>query len=199
MALTRARPVTGPEPLKTAIAEVIRDVLCAERDGGKLVVDVADMRLRMDGERHTDVPWSIKNYRGGLVDVEFISQYLQLRHAHAHPEILNPNTRAALENLKHAELLDAPTADGLIQALDLWQALQGLLRLTINAPKHSADTYVMPESLKRQISLITDTPSVEAAEEKIRATAAWVLETFERLIEAPAEAARPTVKTDLPR
>lgn len=197
MALTRARPVTGPNSLKAAIAEVIKNVLCAKRDTNKLVVNVADMRLRMDAERHTDVPWSIKNYRGGLVDVEFISQYLQLCHAHAHPEILNPNTRTALENLKHAELLDAPTANGLIQALDLWQALQGLLRLTISAPNRSTDIGVMPESLKRQISLITDTPSVQAAEEKIRATAVWVLETFERLIMAPAETARPTVKTDL--
>ena len=197
MALTRARPVTGPGPLKAAIAAVIYDVLCCERDADKLVVDVADMRRRMDAERHTDVPWSIKNYRGGLVDVEFMSQYLQLRHAHAHPDILNANTHGALENLKRAEILDGATADDLIRALDLWQSLQGLLRLTINAPDRSEDAYVMPETLKRQVSRIADAPNVEIAEVTIRATAAGVMDTFERLIDAPAEAARPHVKTDL--
>lgn len=184
MALTRARPVTGPDALKAEIEAVIHDVLGRERDPDKLVVDVADMRVRMDAERHTDVVWSIKNYRGGLVDVEFISQYLQLRFGRAHPEILNPNTRCALENLKRAELLDDATADGLIHALDFWQSLQGLLRLT------TTNAFVMPKSLQRQVSRIADAPSVEAAEDTIRSTAAWVLETFTQLIVEPAEAAR---------
>ena len=200
MALTRARPVTGPDSLKAAIQTVIHDVLCSERDADKLVVDVADMRQRMDAERHTDVPWSIKNYRGGLVDVEFIAQYLQLRHAHAHPEILDTNVRAALNNMKHAGLLDQATADGLIAALDLWQSLQGLLRLTVTAPDRATEAFVMPESLKRQVSALTDAPSVEATEATIRATAAWVLERFAEWIATPADAARPHVdNSDLTR
>ncbi|HEY9163562.1 MAG TPA: glutamate-ammonia-ligase adenylyltransferase, partial [Magnetovibrio sp.] len=200
MALTRARAVTGTPELKAAIQTVIHDVLCSERNPDKLVVDVADMRLRMDAERHTDVPWSIKNYRGGLVDVEFIAQYLQLRHAHAHPEILDTNVRAALNNIKHAELLDAPTVDGLIAALDLWQSLQGLLRLTVTAPKRSGDPFVMPKSLQRQVCALADAPSVEAAEDTIRTTAAWVMEHFDALIATPADEARPRVdNSDLDR
>jgi len=132
--------------------------------------------------------------------VEFISQYLQLRHAHAHPDILDPNTHAALSNLKRAEVLDAATADGLIQALELWQALQGLLRLTVSIPERGEGGYAMPESLKRQVSRLADAPSVDAAEEKIRATAAWVMEQFERLIVTPANAARAHVEnSDLNR
>lgn len=197
MALTRARAITGPVDLKANIEAVIKSILSSPRDPDKLVVDVADMRARMDEERHTDVPWSIKNYRGGLVDIEFISQYLQLRHGHAHPEILNANTHAALVNLKDAEILDGPTADGLIHALDLWQSLQGLLRLTVPAPKRTEDVYIMPESLKRQVSSIADAPDVRVAEDTVRTQAAWVLETFERIIIQPAETARPHVKSDL--
>lgn len=197
LALTRARVVTGPKALRERIDAVIRDVLATPRDGDKLVVDVADMRARMDRAHHTDVAWSIKHFRGGLVDVEFISQYLQLRHAHDHPEILNPNTRGALNNLKDAGLLDAADADSLIQALDLWQALQGLLRLTITAPQRSEDRYVMPESLKRRICELADAPTVDAAEEQIKATAARVMDIFGRLIDAPADAARANVNTDL--
>lgn len=197
MALTRARAITGPDTLKANIEGVIKSILTAPRDAEKLVVDVADMRMRMDAERHTDVPWSIKNYRGGLVDIEFMSQYLQLRHGHAHPEILNANTHTALVNLKEAEILDVPTADGLIEALDLWQSLQGLLRLTVSTPKRSEDIYIMPKSLQRQVSAIADAPDVRVAEDTIRTKAAWVLETFERIIAKPAEDARAYVKSDL--
>jgi len=56
MALIRARPITGPATLQSAIADVVRAVLCSPRDVDKLVVDVADMRERMDAERHTEIP-----------------------------------------------------------------------------------------------------------------------------------------------
>ena len=194
MALTRARILTGSPELKAQMQSVIEGILTTQRDGEKLVVDVADMRERMDKERHTDQAWSIKDYRGGLVDVEFIAQYLQLLNGAAHPEILSPTSHVALGNLSKAGLLDAQTAEGLIEALDLWQSLQGFLRLTIKIETGDVE---MPKSLQRHISRITDTPSVSAAEEKIKSKAQWVLETFNRLIVEPAEQARPNVKTDL--
>lgn len=194
MALTRARMVTGSAALQDKIHAIIGDVLQTERDGEKLVVDVADMRDRMDKERHTDHVWSIKDFRGGLVDVEFIAQFLQLKHGAKHPEILSPTTRVVLGNLQSAGLLDENTATGLIEALDLWQALQGLLRLTI---KISEDDTDMPKSLQRHVCRIIDTPNVNAAKAKIHAKAQWVLETFALLVVDPAEHARPNVVTDL--
>jgi len=194
MALTRARMITGATALQTHMTAVIADILQTPRDPEKLVVDVADMRERMDKERHTDQVWSIKNYRGGLVDIEFMAQYLQLLYGPKHPEILSSNTRDALNNLKNAALLEAPTAAGLIEALDLWQSLQGLLRLTIKINFNSND---MPIGLQRHVSRIVGTPTVEAAEEKIKTKAAWVQDVFNRLIVEPANAARPKVKTDL--
>ena len=199
MALTRSRVVTGPEGLRERISGVIRDVLSSKRDPDKLVVDVADMRARMDQTHHTDVPWSIKYFRGGLVDVEFISQYMQLRHGHDHPEILTPNTAQALLNLKGAGLLEAHQADTLIEALALWHSLQGLLRLTVSAPARENDTYVMPESLKRRVSALTGEPTMEAAAEKIATLAAQVMEVFTALVDAPADALRDHVASDLKR
>jgi glutamate-ammonia-ligase adenylyltransferase len=194
MALTRARMVTGSPALQARMNAIIASILQTPKDPDKLVVDVADMRERMDKERHTDQVWSIKNYRGGLVDIEFMTQYLQLLHGPRHPEILSSTTREALTNLKNSGLLDAPTATGLIEALVLWQSLQGLLRLTIKIDFDSSD---MPIGLQRHISRIVDTPTIDAAEEKIKTTAAWVLSVFNRLIVDPANAVRATVKTDL--
>ena len=74
MALTRARPVSGPEKLQQSCQAIIKDVLTTKRDAGKLVSDIASMRGQIYKEHGTDTPWAIKHYRGGLVDVEFISQ-----------------------------------------------------------------------------------------------------------------------------
>jgi len=196
-ALTRARALTGPADWRARVQSVIQGALTTERDPDKLVVDVSDMRARMDAERHTDIPWEIKNYRGGLVDIEFISQYLQLKHAHAHPETLSPNTRTALGNLKRAGMLDADTASRLIQALDLWQSSQGLLRLTFTAQQSAHHDYVMAPSLQRQICRVAETEACSDAENRINTTAACVLDTCHSLTDAPADAARPNVTSDL--
>ena len=199
MALTRARAVTGPDALRDEVQSVICSVLTTPHDGDKLVVDVSDMRERMDKDRHTDLPWEIKNYRGGLVDIEFISQYLQLKHGAEHPEILSPTTRVALGNLKDAGILDGEIAIGLIRALDQWQALQGLLRLTVTADQRARHDYVMPPSLQQKVCRILDTTSFDQAETHIKATATWVYETFQQLVDQPAEGLREHVHSDLNR
>src|SRR6202000_687376 len=96
MALTRARIVTGAPELQAAIRAVINRTLTAERDPAKLILDVADMRDRLSAHHRVQSGWDVKHRRGGLVDVEFITQYLQLRWAHRHPEILRPNLGEAL-------------------------------------------------------------------------------------------------------
>ena len=85
MALTRARPVAGDPNLSAAVMADIRTVLCAPRDSDALLADVAAMRERIDGERHTENRWRLKHVRGGLLDLEFIAQYHLLRHAARHP------------------------------------------------------------------------------------------------------------------
>ena len=72
----------------------------------------------------------IKHRRGGLIDAEFIAQYLQLRHGSKYPEILSPNTSTALERLSDAEILEAKTAKGLGESLRFLYDLQSVLRIT---------------------------------------------------------------------
>ena len=113
MALTRARVVAGPADLAAEIEAAIRSVLTRPRDPAALVVEVADMRARLAEELQTQSIWDAKHVRGGLVDIEFIAQYLQLRHAHAVPEVLSPNTREALSRLRAAGVLAPDAADDL--------------------------------------------------------------------------------------
>src|SRR5207237_2572978 len=81
MALTRARPVAGDAELRRRITEVIGQVLSSTRDPGPLVADVADMRRRIAEENPRPSRWDLRNRPGGLLDLEFIMQYLMLREA----------------------------------------------------------------------------------------------------------------------
>ncbi len=72
--------------------------------------------------------------RGGLVDLEFIAQYLQLVHAAAHPDVLSPNTATALTNLRRAGLLPAAAAEVLLPAARLLNNLTQVLRLCLEGP-----------------------------------------------------------------
>ena len=77
----------------------IRVALCEPRDAAKVREDVVDMRKLMLREQGSGGVWDVKRARGGLVELEFIAQTLQLIHAHAHPHVLDTNTLAALQKL----------------------------------------------------------------------------------------------------
>ena len=122
--------VTGSAELQTAIRQVIARTLTEQRDHAKLLIDVADMRDRLAAHHRVQSEWDVKHRRGGLVDVEFITQYLQLRWAHEHPEILRTNLGQALEQAGALGLLSLDQADILHRAWQLWSSIQQTLRLT---------------------------------------------------------------------
>jgi glutamate-ammonia-ligase adenylyltransferase len=130
MALTRARVVAGPRDLRQAVEETIRATLTAARDAEKLRADVAEMRGKIAETHRNPSFWNVKHRRGGLVDIEFIAQYLELREAHARPELLHRNSMAALDALAAAGVLDRAAADALTTALRLWHNVQQMLKLT---------------------------------------------------------------------
>ncbi|MDH5824923.1 bifunctional [glutamate--ammonia ligase]-adenylyl-L-tyrosine phosphorylase/[glutamate--ammonia-ligase] adenylyltransferase [Luteimonas sp. RD2P54] len=118
-ALVRARCVAGDDSLCREFGEVRRAALARPRDPAELRTEVAKMRARMRAELDRSGPggFDLKQGEGGLVDLEFLLQYLVLREAHAHPALLAPRaTPALLQALSEAGLLDTATADALIQA-----------------------------------------------------------------------------------
>lgn len=129
MALTRARPICGPEYLRNSLHNGITELLRAPRDIRKLLSDVTDMRERIASEFKGDSIWDIKHQKGGLVDIEFIAQTLQLAHAEKSPSILSQTTASALNQLCAANILQKPDYETLISSLRLWQGLQSIIRL----------------------------------------------------------------------
>ncbi|MBB6254775.1 bifunctional [glutamine synthetase] adenylyltransferase/[glutamine synthetase]-adenylyl-L-tyrosine phosphorylase [Nitrospirillum iridis] len=184
MALTRARVLTGPPALRAQLTDAIRAVLVRRRDPDTLLADVADMRARMDKEHHTKDPWSVKHVRGGMVDIQFLAQYLTLRHAADHPDILDPNTTGALARLRDADLLDAADADALIDIHRLWRRVQAFLRLTVAGDTKVADA---PPALRLALAeAVGSGLDFDAAESRIRAAAAQAYALFQKVVEEPA-------------
>ena len=79
MALCRARPLYGSDGARTELARIVRSVLTLRRDPAKLRQEVLEMRARMAGHKPSKGALDVKLARGGLVDIEFIAHFLQLR------------------------------------------------------------------------------------------------------------------------
>ncbi len=112
-ALVRARCVAGDEALRAEFERVRKDVLSRPRDPAKLRDDVRAMRQRMRGEldRSTAARFDLKQGEGGLVDLEFLLQYLVLRDAAATPALCAPRaTPALIDAVRDARAIDADTA-----------------------------------------------------------------------------------------
>jgi glutamate-ammonia-ligase adenylyltransferase len=151
------------------------------------------MRARMAREFKGTSRWDIKHRRGGLVDVEFISQYLQLRHGHANPEILAPTTVVALDNLAQAGLLDRAVADDLVAALQLWHRVQAILRVAVSDDVEKEGSPEGPRNAVVRAAGVDDFGALTALMDE---TATRVHGHFVALVEEPADAARPRVEAD---
>ncbi len=130
-ALTRARVVYAEGGLGAAFDEVKRAVLTRPREDGALAAEIAGMRGRIRDEHGSGGAWSIRDRRGGLMDAEFIAQFLQLSAAARRPEILAGDTISVFEAAGAHGVVDADTARELAEATRLWRNLQGILRLTV--------------------------------------------------------------------
>ncbi|MEE2980741.1 MAG: glutamine-synthetase adenylyltransferase, partial [Pseudomonadota bacterium] len=163
----------------------IADILHRPRNGEKLLADVSDMRRRMDAEHHNEIPWKTKYVRGGLVDLEFIAEYLQLRHGAEHPDATAPNTVEAFRRLDAAGLLETDDTAALISASLLMRRVRGMLRLTVDGiqVEHQSSP-----ALRAALARTGEAADFDDLRDKIMAAQDSVRSIYARLIDEPAEA-----------
>ena len=108
-----------------------REVLTAERDPAKLSAEVLAMRKRMlDGHPNPSGLFDLKHDRGGMVDIEFIVQYLVLAHSRTHYELTGNLGNIALLHMAGAlGLIPAELAHRVADAYREYRRLQHGLRL----------------------------------------------------------------------
>ena len=131
LALTRARVVWSSSPaFAEATQAAIQGALRRPRDAEAAARDVLEMRALMERERPPSGFWDLKLTPGGLVDIEFAAQYLQIVHAGSGGP-LDVHTQAALDALATRGLLAAADGAALGQAWTLQQNLSQLLKLAL--------------------------------------------------------------------
>lgn len=136
-ALTRARFVAGDPAVGERFETIRQEILCLPRDLPKLREEVLAMRQKMLDNHASKDPelFDLKQDPGGIIDVEFMVQYLVLGHAHAHPQLTaNLGNIALLKMAAELGLIPAPLAEKARNAYREYRRLQHINRLN-DAPK----------------------------------------------------------------
>ena len=155
-ALTRARFSAGERAIGERFEAIRRAALSQRRDLATLRGAVLAMRRKMhDGHPNRSEAFDLKHDRGGMVDIEFLVQYLVLGHACDHPTLL--------DNAGNIALLGRAAACGLIDA---------------ELATHCADAYRRYRRLQHQLKL-DDAPYARVAPGAVAAERAAVIALWE--------------------
>jgi [glutamine synthetase] adenylyltransferase / [glutamine synthetase]-adenylyl-L-tyrosine phosphorylase len=159
MALTRARVVAGDASLGAEVATTVRQTLTRKREAAIVARDAGAMRKLIAAEKGDKDIWDLKLVAGGLIDIEFIAQYLQLAFAHKRPGILDVSTRKAIEEAAADRLISVDEAEVLVDAHKLYTDATQFMRLSTSGPFDPAKAAA---GVKRRIAAASGFPDFEA-------------------------------------
>jgi [glutamine synthetase] adenylyltransferase / [glutamine synthetase]-adenylyl-L-tyrosine phosphorylase len=179
MALTRARVISASPEFRDKIERIVREALTRPRNAAGVANDVADMRRAVALEKGEDDVWDLKHAAGGVVDIDFIAQYLQLVHAADKPDILDVRTLQVLDNAARLGVLPQSAAEVLRPATRLYHDLTQILRLCVSE-KFKPET--AGEDLLRVMARAGDAPDFSSLEAQVKETQGEVRRVFRALV-----------------
>jgi len=178
LALTRARVMAATPGFAATVREEIMSALCRPAPPARILADTAAMQARLVTDMPPRGPFDLRAGPGGMMEIGFVAQALQLIHGAANPALFQPNTSAALTALAGAGHLRQGAADTLIRADFLWRSIQGITRITGLSTRATQPPGAMLEPLLRA----TGCASLAALQGEIAQTARAVHEIFSKLI-----------------
>jgi glutamate-ammonia-ligase adenylyltransferase len=179
MALTRARVIAGDATLRADVAAAVHETLTRKRDAAVVARDASAMRKLIAAEKGDKDVWDLKLAAGGLIDIEFIAQYLELAFAHERPGILDVSTRKALEKASLAGLITAEEAETLVDAHRLYTDATQFMRLSTSGPFDPAKAAA---GVKRRIAAASGFPDSEAFTAALDEARKRVTAAFEAIV-----------------
>ncbi|MGV1758239.1 bifunctional [glutamine synthetase] adenylyltransferase/[glutamine synthetase]-adenylyl-L-tyrosine phosphorylase [Rhizobium sp. A22-96] len=180
MALSRARLIYGDEELVLNAERIIGEVLSVKRDVAKIAKDVREMRGLIEQEKPPESIWDMKLIPGGLIDIEFIAQYLRLI-APARGVGVDANGLSTAEALKllGGSLMDRNDLDVCLEALRLYSELSQLIRLCIDG---TFDPGNAPSGLIELVSRAGDCPDIRTLEAELKRLSKAVRKVFQATV-----------------
>ena len=179
LALTRARVLTATPGFAKILSAAILAALSRPEKPSKIREDTAAMLARVNAEFAPAGPWDVKYRCGGMIELAFIAEALQLIHGPENPSLLHPNTAAAIRALEHAGHLAPADARTLVAADLLWRTIQGQARITGLRDKDDAPPRATLGALLRATGAIDVTELRATMEQAGRS----VRQCFEKYIE----------------
>lgn len=180
MALTRARLICGDEGLVAEVDTIIDGVLGAERDPKKIAADVAEMRGLIDKEKPPRDIWDFKLIPGGLIDIEFITQYLALL-APVRGVTLPERGLSTADRLKAlgGEMMAPNDLDICLETLRLFTDVSQVIRLCIDGP---FEAKTVPAGLIDLVCQAGDCPDLKTLEAEVRRLSKAVRKVFHAVV-----------------
>src|SRR6266545_3608365 len=181
--LTRAQLVGGDPRLGRQLRKLLDALVYGPRALPPDLKEMRALRERMEKELGKESPGRlhVKFGRGGLVDVEFITQALVMTHGARHPAIRRANTIHAIAALRRAGLLSGDDADTLAGHYRFLRRVSGALRLFGARP---SDTLEPAGPIPGRIAKSLDYPSRREFLEDYRRRTAWVRALYDRIVPA---------------
>lgn len=181
LALTRARAFGRDGEGCKAIEETVERILSSRSKLEVIRRDVMDMRVLLEREKPGSSVFDLKLVPGGLIDIEFIAQGLQLTAAPEHPGILSQSTQAALAALQEKGILSSDDGAALREAHRLYSTMSQIIRLCVEGV---FDPATAAPSLRRLVIHAGDLPSMDTVATHLEHTQADVRKRFIRLFAA---------------
>ncbi|NEN75718.1 bifunctional [glutamate--ammonia ligase]-adenylyl-L-tyrosine phosphorylase/[glutamate--ammonia-ligase] adenylyltransferase [Pelistega sp. NLN82] len=130
-ALTRGRFCAGDTAIGEKFEAIRQEILLRQRDLNTLKDDIIAMRIKMrEGHPNPTLLFDVKHDQGGMVDLEFITQYLVLAYSHQHPALLGNWGNIALLLLAAQEgLIPEQLAKQCVEAYRVYRKIQHEERL----------------------------------------------------------------------
>ncbi|HSD11484.1 MAG TPA: DUF294 nucleotidyltransferase-like domain-containing protein, partial [Candidatus Binatia bacterium] len=140
-ALISARGVSGDRSLIDEVEGVTEGFVYGKGLSVEDAAEIARLRSRMEHElaRESAGRWDLKTGRGGMVDVEFVTEALQLRHGHDHPRVRLRKTEEALDALRAEGLLEEAHHRGLVDGYRFLRRVESRLRIERDQAVHSLE------------------------------------------------------------
>ena len=180
MALTRARMVCGDRGLVDEACAIVAETLSRQRDEEKIRADVREMRDLIEREKPPRDIWDLKLIPGGLIDIEFIAQYLRLV-APARGISIDTSgmsTMQALDALGE-KMLQPDDLSTVREALRLFTELSQIIRLCIDGPFSPKEA---PAGLVERVARAGDCPDIRTLEGEVKRLSKAVRAVFRKLV-----------------
>jgi [glutamine synthetase] adenylyltransferase / [glutamine synthetase]-adenylyl-L-tyrosine phosphorylase len=135
-ALTKLRPVAGDAALGAEVARMVDDTVYGSAPASLRNIGDEILRMRQRIERELGASDDLKTGAGGVIDVEFAAQYLQLSYGHTHPELRTTSTVHALRAAARAGVAPVRELELLDQGYRFLRGLENRLRVVNDQPVH---------------------------------------------------------------